>query len=44
MYRSPSSDIQELLTMLNNILSEENNCNEIMAILGDLYINIVGIN
>lgn len=30
--------------MLNNILSNENTCNDIMTLLGDININIVGIN
>jgi len=30
--------------MLNKILSDENTCNDIMALLGDININIAGIN
>ncbi|KAF0711370.1 otoferlin-like [Aphis craccivora] len=43
MYRSPSNDIHKFLTILNDILSTEKNESGFTVILGDININIIGI-
>lgn len=43
MYRSPSNDIHKFLTILNDILSTEKNESGFTVILGDININIIGV-
>jgi exonuclease III len=43
IYRSPSNDIHKFLTILNDILSTEKNLSGFTVILGDININIIGI-
>jgi len=44
VYRSPSSDINEFLPILDNILKDEINNKGYQIIIGDMNINIVGPN
>lgn len=44
VYRSPSNDIEEFLMSIDNILKADCNLSGYYMIIGDLNINIVGIN
>lgn len=44
VYRSPTSDICEFITTIENIFKVENKNNEISILIGDMNINILGTN